>query len=74
MIDSGDLVRNYLRPTSILPGGRYLLVAADSYSEKGWQVNVAWDASRLDPWPDLAIETYSMWRALDGTSAKALTE
>jgi serine/threonine-protein kinase len=41
MIDSGDLVRNYLRPTSILPGGRYLLVAADSYSEKGWQVNVA---------------------------------
>ena len=40
-IDSGDLVKNYFKPTSVLPGGRYLLVAADSFDDKGWQVNVA---------------------------------
>jgi Tol biopolymer transport system component len=41
ILESGDLVVNYIRPTSVLPGGRYVLVAADSYGDKGWQVNVA---------------------------------
>jgi Tol biopolymer transport system component len=40
LLESGDLVRNCLRPTAVLPGGRYLLASADSYSEKGWQLNV----------------------------------
>ena len=43
----------------------------DIPGDQGWAVNVAWGASRLDPWPDEAIETYSLWRALDGP-AKAL--
>ena len=40
-IDSGELLHHYFRPTSVLPGGRYLLAAVDSYVAKGWQVNVA---------------------------------
>jgi serine/threonine protein kinase/WD40 repeat protein len=40
-IDSVEPLHHYFRPTSVLPGGRYLLAAVDSYVEKGWQVNVA---------------------------------
>ncbi|RKZ15062.1 hypothetical protein DRQ50_08045 [bacterium] len=44
----------------------------DIPGDEGWQVNVSWGASRLDPWPDEQIETYSLWRALDGAAAKSL--
>jgi hypothetical protein len=43
----------------------------DVPGDQGGQVNVSWDASRLDPWPDELIDTYTVWRSLSPASAAA---
>jgi hypothetical protein len=44
----------------------------DVPGDQGGYVNLAWDASRLDPWPEDRISYYSLWRAIDETAAFAL--
>jgi hypothetical protein len=41
----------------------------DVPDDEGGYVNLAWNASRLDPWPDEEISEYSIWRAIDETAA-----
>jgi hypothetical protein len=36
----------------------------DAPADQGGQVILSWDASRLDPWPELEINEYTLWRAL----------
>ncbi|HOX24426.1 MAG TPA: FlgD immunoglobulin-like domain containing protein [Candidatus Krumholzibacteria bacterium] len=36
----------------------------DVPGDQGGQAEVAWQGSRLDQWPDLVIESYSVWRAI----------
>ena len=45
--------------------------AFDIPSDQGRYVNLRWDRSRLDAWPDLAVEQYSVWRAIDEPAALA---
>ena len=45
----------------------------DVPGDEGGFVNVAWDASRLDPWPEELIYYYTVWRAIDESEALALT-
>ena len=47
---------------------------ADVPGDQGGIVNVSWDASRLDPWPDQLISSYSVWRALNPVQATLLIE
>ena len=43
----------------------------DVPGDQGGRVNLAWNASRLDPWPHQQIYQYTIWRALDPVAAKA---
>jgi len=43
--------------------------ARDVPGDQGGYVNLSWDASRLDPWPDELISTYTVWRAIDPVGA-----
>lgn len=45
-------------PSPVIAGVR------DIPGDQGGAVNLSWDASRLDPWPDEAISHYSVWRAI----------
>jgi len=49
-----------------------LTAVDDVPGDEGWQVEVSWDASRLDLWPSETIATYSVWRALAGSAPAAL--
>jgi hypothetical protein len=44
----------------------------DVPGDQGGYINVAWDASRLDPWPEESIDEYTVWRAIDEEAAMAL--
>ena len=46
--------------------------AFDVPGDQGGLVNVAWHASRLDPWPAEAIDHYTVWRAIDAGLASEL--
>ena len=37
----------------------------DVPGDQGGLVNLAWHASRLDPWPDMQIAYYTLWRAIE---------
>jgi hypothetical protein len=41
----------------------------DVPGDQGGYLNLAWDASYLDPWPDEDISEYSVWRAISETQA-----
>jgi len=43
--------------------------ARDVPGDQGGYVNLAWEASRLDPWPEELISTYTVWRAIDPVGA-----
>jgi hypothetical protein len=43
----------------------------DVPGDQGGVVNVAWSASRLDAWPDLLVDEYTVWRAISASSATA---
>jgi hypothetical protein len=45
---------------------------SDVPADQGGYVNLQWDASRLDPWPEELIDHYSLWRALDPAQAAAM--
>jgi hypothetical protein len=47
---------------------------SDVPADQGGHVNLTWDASRLDPWPDLVISYYSLWRAVTQAQAAAILE
>jgi hypothetical protein len=49
-----------------------IVSARDVPGDQGRVVSVAWDASRLDPWPDQLIDSYTLWRAIDATAAAAV--
>ena len=36
-------------------------------------MNLAWYASRLDPWPDMLISDYSLWRAIESAPSGPFT-
>ena len=42
---------------------------SDIPGDQGGQVNLTWDASRLDPWPAHDIDRYTIWRSLDAALA-----
>jgi hypothetical protein len=44
----------------------------DVPGDQGGYVNLAWDASRLDPWPAEEIYHYTVWRAIEETEALML--
>jgi hypothetical protein len=46
----------------------------DVPSDQGGYVNLQWDASRLDPWPEEVIDNYSLWRALDPAQVVVMLE
>ena len=46
--------------------------ADDIPGDEGGLVNLTWDASRLDPWPELQIQDYTVWRALTLPSVSAM--
>ena len=46
--------------------------ASDIPGDQGGQVNLTWDASRLDPWPAQTIDRYTIWRSLDAALASLL--
>ncbi len=50
----------------------YNLAVRDIPGDEGGYVNLAWDASRLDPWPEQAISEYSIWRAIDPAAALSM--
>jgi predicted lipoprotein with Yx(FWY)xxD motif len=41
----------------------------DVPGDQGGYVNLAWNASRLDPWPAELISKYSVWRAISPTKS-----
>jgi hypothetical protein len=43
----------------------------DVPADQGGQVNLSWNASRLDPWPAQEVYQYSIWRAIKPTAANA---
>jgi hypothetical protein len=45
--------------------------AFDVPSDQGGFVELQWTRSRLDAWPDLMVEQYSVWRAVDAPAALA---
>ena len=44
----------------------------DIPGDQGGSVNLAWDASRLDPAPEHLIDHYTIWRAISPTAAAPL--
>jgi hypothetical protein len=44
----------------------------DVPGDQGGQVNISWNASRLDIWPENEISYYSIWRAIDEETALAM--
>jgi hypothetical protein len=46
----------------------------DVPADQGGFINLAWYASRLDPWPEQEIEYYSIWKALNPVAALFLKE
>jgi len=52
------------------PSGEIVSVR-DVPGDQGGQVNIAWDASYLDPWPATEIEKYTLWRAIRPTRGGA---
>ena len=46
----------------------------DVPGDQGGQINLSWNASRLDLFPDELIQTYTVWRALDPAAAAAAIE
>jgi hypothetical protein len=46
----------------------------DVPGDQGGKVNLSWDASRLDPWPEQLIFYYSIWRAIPPAAASAAME
>ncbi len=44
----------------------------DVPGDQGGQVNMSWNASRLDIWPEDEISYYSIWRAIDEETALAM--
>lgn len=44
----------------------------DVPGDEGGYVSLAWDASRLDLWPESGIDHYGIWRALDEEAAAML--
>lgn len=46
-----------------------IVSANDVPGDQGGVVNVAWNASRLDPWPNQDIDHYTVWRAIDASLA-----
>ncbi len=44
----------------------------DVPGDQGGFVNIAWDASRLDPWPYESILNYSVWRAINPTDVHTM--
>ena len=44
----------------------------DIPGDQGGSVNLAWDASRLDPGPEHLIDRYTIWRAISPTAAAPL--
>jgi hypothetical protein len=49
-------------------------VARDIPQDEGGYVTLAWDASRLDPWPHMLITHYTVWRAIDRSLLGSLDE
>jgi hypothetical protein len=37
----------------------------DVTADQGGSINLSWDASRLDPWPEELITQYTVWRAVE---------
>jgi hypothetical protein len=48
--------------------------AGDVPGDQGGYVNLAWDASRLDPWPEEIIANYTVWRAIDPVGAPLMID
>ena len=46
-----------------------IFAVRDVPGDQGGMINLAWDASRLDPWPYQLILNYSIWRAISPTEA-----
>ena len=55
-------------PAPIITGIR------DIPGDQGGQLNLAFDASRLDVYPENSIGHYTVWRAIDETSAMSMLE
>ena len=51
-----------------------IFAVRDVPGDQGGKVNLAWKASRLDPWPNQAILNYSIWMAINPTMAASLLE
>ena len=51
-----------------------IVAALDIPGDQGGEINLSWSASRLDPWPDELIDNYTVWRAIDPTTALAAIE
>ena len=41
----------------------------DIPGDQGGSVDLAWYASRLDPWPEMGLSHYTVWRAIDHSEA-----
>ena len=44
----------------------------DISSDQGGSVDVSWDASRLDPWPEELITQYTVWRAIEESAVSTM--
>ena len=49
-----------------------ITAARDVPGDQGGYVNLSFDGSRLDPWPDELIAEYSVWRAINPADAALL--
>jgi hypothetical protein len=49
-----------------------IFAVRDVPGDQGGFVNLAWDASRLDPWPYQSILNYSVWRAISPVAASGM--
>ncbi len=47
----------------------YIYAVRDVPGDQGGYVNLSWDASRLDPWPEQFITYYSIWKAINPVAA-----
>jgi hypothetical protein len=50
----------------------YIGSVHDISGDQGGSVDLSWDASRLDPWPDELISHYTVWRAIGQPMASAM--
>ncbi len=46
----------------------------DVPGDQGGYVNLSWNASRLDLWPDQLITTYTVWRSIDAEAAMLMAD